>query len=167
VDPDLAADAALEVVGGLLERLGYEGVRVSRSNAWLPDDLSDDRSLVIAAEGGGCEALLEHDLEGLRALQFVARLLLARRADGWVNLLIDINGDRARRVQELVDLAKQSATLVERDGRPVSLPPMSAYERRVVHIVLKDHPVVATQSIGSGEVRKVTVRRLDQMLPEL
>jgi spoIIIJ-associated protein len=64
-------------------------------------------------------------------------------------------------------MAKQSATLVEREGRPVSLPPMSAYERRVVHIVLKDHPVVATQSIGTGEVRKVTVRRLDQMLPEL
>lgn len=166
VDPDVAEAGAIEVVSGLMERLGYGDARVVRSKAWLPDELSDDRSLVIAVDGGGCEAFLAHDLEGLRALQFVARLMLSRRVDGWVNLLIDINDDRARRVQELVDLAKQSAALVERDGRPVSLPPMSAYERRVVHIVLKDHPVVSTQSIGSGEWRKVTVRRLDQMLPD-
>jgi spoIIIJ-associated protein len=69
-------------------------------------------------------------------------------------------------VQELLQLAGQSADLVQREGRPVALPPMSAYERRVVHLALKDHPAVATQSIGSGDYRKVTVRLRDQLLPE-
>jgi spoIIIJ-associated protein len=167
IDPDQAEAAALEVLTALLERLGYPEAKIQRSTAWLPDELSEDRSLVIEVVGGGAEGLLAHDMEGLLALQFVARLLLARRADGWVNLLIDVNGDRARRVQELVSLARQSADLVEREGRPVSLPPMAPYERRVIHIALKDHASIATQSIGSGPRRKVTVRRVDQMLPEL
>jgi spoIIIJ-associated protein len=70
-------------------------------------------------------------------------------------------------MKELFQLAEQSATLVEREGRPVSLPPMTPYERRVVHLALREHPSVATQSIGAGEFRKVTVRRKDQLLPEL
>jgi spoIIIJ-associated protein len=167
IPPDQAADAALAVVSTLVRDLGYEDARVERSDAWLPDELVDDESLVIGISGGGAGALLEHDTEGLGALQFLARLMLAKQLGGWVNLLVDVDGDRARRVQELVQLAHQSAELVERDGRPVSLPPMSAYDRRIVHIVLKDHPVVATQSIGTGPLRKVTVRRVDQLLPEL
>jgi spoIIIJ-associated protein len=167
IEPDAAEAPAIEVVGALLERLGYPEAKVARSSAWLPDELSEDKSLVIEVSGGGAEALLAHDMEGLLALQFIARLLLARRADGWVNLLVDVNGDRARRVQELVNLARQSADLVEREGLAVSLPPMAPYERRIVHIALKDHPAIATQSIGAGPRRKVTVRRVDQMLPEL
>lgn len=167
IAPDTAADAAVGVVRELVERLGYEGAQVTRSGVWLPDELSDDQSLVVEVEGPHVEDLLNNEAEALQAMQFVARLILAHKLDGWVNLLVDVNGDRARRVQELVLLARQSADLVERDGRPVSLPPMSAYERRVVHLALSDHPVVATQSIGTGEWRKVTVRRIDQMLPEL
>jgi spoIIIJ-associated protein len=81
-----------------------------------------------------------------------------------MTLLLDVTGDRARRGKELFQLAEQSAELVEREGRPVSLPPMTPYERRVVHLALRNHETVATQSIGTGDSRKVTVRLKGQML---
>ena len=96
----------------------------------------------------------------------MTRLIVSRRADPWCSVLLDVDGDRRRRVRELLALATQSAELVESGGKPVSLPPMGAYERRVVHLALRAHPTVATQSIGTGGYRKVPVPRRDQMLPE-
>jgi spoIIIJ-associated protein len=166
--PDAEAEkVAREVVGDLLRLLGYEDAVIELKDSLLPVDIEGESSLVLSVKGAGTEKLLEQEARPLYALQFVSRLMVGRRIDNWVNLLLDIEGDRARRMQELFQLAEQSATLVEREGLPVSLPPMSAYERRVVHLALRDHPSIVTQSIGSGESRKVTVRRKDQILPEL
>ena len=167
VAPAEAEDAALEVTRKLVAGLGYEGARVERTEVWLPEEMADDKSLIVGVTGGGSERLLADDAEGLMALQFVARLILARKLSGWVNLLIDVDGDRGRRIKELVQLARQSADLVEREGRPVSLPPMSPYERRVVHMVPAGHPVVATHRIGTGLTVTEPVGRLGQLLPEL
>ena len=64
-------------------------------------------------------------------------------------------------------MAEQSTRLVERENRPINLPPMTPYERRVVHLALKPFEDITTQSIGIGFGRKVTVRRKDQLLPTL
>jgi spoIIIJ-associated protein len=165
-DLDAALTVAAEVTLAMLGLLGLEQATVERSDALLPSDVEDAQSLVLGIHGPGTDRLLANDSEGLNALQFLVRLVVSRRLEGWVSVLLDVEGDRARRVQELLALADQSATLVAREGRPVALPPMSAYERRVVHLALRDHPEVATQSIGSGDYRKVTVRRRDQLLPE-
>ncbi|MBK6770463.1 MAG: hypothetical protein IPG72_15905 [Ardenticatenales bacterium] len=134
----------------------------------LPDGEDDDiGSAVLCIRGRGTERLLNEDSAALNALQFVTRLIVSRSANAWCNVLLDVDGDRRRRVKELLALASQSAELVESGGKPVSLPPMGAYERRVVHLALRDHATVATQSIGNGTYRKVTVRRRDQMLPDM
>jgi spoIIIJ-associated protein len=167
VPSDEVAAMAVEVVREMLERLGFEPVEVSVGEALLPTPEEDETSLVLSIHGPGTERLMGHQAASLDALQFLARLLVNRRSQSWINLLLDVDGDRARRVKELYQLAEQSAALVMREGRPVSLPPMSPYERRVVHLALHDHPTIATQSIGEGPSRKVTVRRKDQLLPEL
>ena len=160
-------EMAQEIVRDMLDKLGYEDVRVEAEGGLLPESLQEEDSSVLCVRGEGTGRLLARDGEPLRALQFLTRLMVSRRTDAWTNLLIDVDGDRRRQIKELIALAEQSAGLVENDGRPVSLPPMGAYERRVVHIALKDHPTIATQSIGSGDRRKVTVRRKDQLLPDM
>lgn len=164
-DPTRLPAAAGEVTLTMLRLLGFEDATVEPSDALLPSDVEDGDSLVLCIRGQGTERLLANDAEALNALQFLVRLVVSRRLEGWVSVLLDVDGDRARRVQELLQLATQSASLVEREGRPVALPPMTAYERRVVHLALRDHDRVATQSIGSGQNRKVTVRLKDQLLP--
>jgi spoIIIJ-associated protein len=166
-DVAAAAAVATEVTLELVRRMGFEDAVVERSDALLPSDVDDSPSLVLSLSGRGTEKLLAHDGEALNALQFLVRLIVSRRLNSWVSVLLDVGGSRARRAHELLQMANQSAQLVEREGRPVALPPMSAYDRRVVHLVLKDHPTVITQSIGSGEHRKVTVRMRDQLLPEV
>jgi spoIIIJ-associated protein len=167
VDLAQAEAVAIETTAALLGLMGFEDVTVEPADGLIPTDVEDSESLVLCIRGKGTQRLLHDDAEPLNALQFLVRLVVSRRVEGWVSVLLDVDGDRARRVQELLQLADQSAELVARGGRPVALPPMSAYERRVVHLALKDHPVVATQSIGSGDYRKVTVRLREQLLPEL
>lgn len=161
-------DVASSVLGTLLTELGFEGYRIERGADLLPKEAGmEDESDVVSIHGGGTEALLDEEGDSLDALQFVTRLIVSQATGEWATVLVDVEDDRRRQIEELFSLAQQSADLVESDGRAVSLPPMNAYERRVVHIALRDHPTIATQSIGEGDRRKVTVRRRDQLLPEL
>lgn len=162
-----ALPVAREIVEGLLARMGYGGLTLEARGTLLPVAIEGEDTLVLDIRGPGVDRLLAADARALLALQFIARLMLNQRTEAWDNLLLDVNGDRSRRLKEIYHMAEQSAALVERDGRPVSLPPMSAYERRVVHLALREHDRIATQSIGSGSHRKVTVRRKDDLLPEL
>lgn len=165
---DDATAAAAVVATELIHQMGYADATIEIQESLLPDGEDDDiGSAVLCIRGRGTERLLSDDAAALNALQFVTRLIVSRRANAWCNVLLDVDGDRRRRVKELLALASQSAELVESGGKPVSLPPMGAYERRVVHLALRDHPTVATQSIGTGTYRKVTVRGRDQMLPDL
>lgn len=161
-------DAAKRIVGRILADMGCdEGLEMEAKPSLLPVPIDGEESLVLSIHGPFVDRLTARGGRGLAALQFVARLLVSRELGRWVNLLLDIDGDRARRIKEIYLMAEQSARLVEREGRPVSLPPMTPYERRVVHLALKQFEEITTQSIGLGFGRKVTVRRKDQLLPTL
>jgi spoIIIJ-associated protein len=162
-----ASKTAQEIVETLLTHMGFEEVGTELKGSLLPVDVEGEDSLVLSIHGPGTDRLTHKDGRSLQALQFVSRLVLSRRMGQWQNLLLDVDDDRARRIKEIYMMAEQSAELVEREGRPVSLPPMTAYERRVVHLALREHESIATQSIGQGHGRKVTVRRKDDLLPEL
>jgi len=74
-----------------------------------------------------------------------------------VNLVVDVDGFKARREQALQRLAQRLAEQALRTGRTVVLEPMPPHERRYIHLALRDHPQVTTQSIGEGDLRKVTI----------
>lgn len=161
-------DTAKRVVGRILADMGYdEALEIEAKPSLLPVPIDGEESLVLSIHGPYVERLTARGGRGLAALQFVARLLVSRELGRWVNLLLDIDGDRARRIKEIYLMAEQGARMVEREGLPVSLPPMTPYERRVVHLALKPFEDLTTQSIGYGYGRKVTVRRKDQLLPTL
>ena len=75
-----------------------------------------------------------------------------------VAVVIDVEGYLARRERQLRQLAKRMAQQALERGRSISLEPMPASERRIIHIELRDHPQVYTESVGEGDRRKVTIK---------
>jgi spoIIIJ-associated protein len=106
----------------------------------------DDLGILIGRRG-----------ETLKALQYLVRLMVSHRLKHWTNLIVDVERYRVRRRRALESLAQRVAEEVVRTGRTQALEPMNAYDRRLVHIALRKDPRVATQSVGEGERRKVTV----------
>lgn len=147
---------AREIVTNLLQKMGYEKatVRVERSE---PDDRSGRVMTVLHIEGENLSGLIGPHGETLNDFQYVARLMaghaLRRRAD----FLVDVDGYRSQRKESLRSLAQRMATKAVKRGSPVTLEPMSSYDRRLVHIALRDHDEVYTNSVGEGSNRRVRI----------
>ncbi len=120
-------------------------------------DAGQDPPLVLNIEGEDLGILIGRRAETLAALQYLVRLMVNHRVHHWVNLVVDVEGYKARREEQLVRLAERMAERVASTGRAVALEAMPPRERRIVHITLRNHPQVTTQSVGEGEQRKVTI----------
>ena len=123
-------------------------------NAYDPD--SGGPVIDITGEDSGL--LIGRRGETLRSLQFLVNLVV-RKSPGneSVRVVLDIERYRERRYNSLRELALKVANTVAGTGRSVSLEPMPAAERRIIHLALSDHPRVSTESSGIGEARKVTI----------
>jgi spoIIIJ-associated protein len=75
----------------------------------------------------------------------------------WAQVIVDVEGYRSRRERQLRQMARRMADQAIKTGRRQVLEPMAASERRIVHLELRDHPNVTTQSIGEEPGRKVTI----------
>lgn len=93
----------------------------------------------------------------LNALQYVARLIVSREVEHWVNMVVDVKRYKQRRAKSLEQLAERIADRVARTLQPVALEPMPPNERRVIHLALLEHSAVTTQSVGKGDQRRVTI----------
>jgi spoIIIJ-associated protein len=117
----------------------------------------NERYLLLDVQGGDLGALIGRRGETLESLQFLLRLMVNQRLRRWQNIVVDVEGYKERRVHQLKQLAQRTASQVATTGRTVALEPMPANERRIVHIALRDHPNVYTESSGEGERRKVQI----------
>ena len=108
--------------------------------------VGEDSGLLIGRRG-----------DTLASLQFLVNFMLSRKLKSKVVVNIDVEGYRERRVQAIKSLTLRMADKVNASGRPITLEPMPARERRIVHITLADNPHVTTQSVGDGEGRKVVI----------
>lgn len=159
-DQEVGAIAA-ELLQGMLDRMDMRAlVQVVDYRGVL--DAGQDPPLVLNIEGEDLGILIGRRAETLAALQYLTRLMVNHRAHRWVNLVVDVEGYKARREEQLVRLAERMAERVVSTGRAVALEAMPPRERRIVHITLRDHPQVTTQSVGEGEQRKVTIIPRDQ-----
>ena len=145
--------------GALLELLTMMGIsdvkiEVRRAEA---DPGEKDPPLVFDVRGSGVDVLVGRRGETLAALQHVARLIVGQETATRTNLVIDVDGFKARRQQSLQRLAERLAEQAIRTNRRVVLEPMPPHERRIVHLALREHSEVTTESIGEGNRRKVTI----------
>ena len=102
-------------------------------------------------------ALIGRKGERLSALQHLVNLMLSRRMGDWTRVLVDVEDYRGRRERQLVEIARRAAERVVETGKMLQLEPMSALERRWIHIALRDNPDVVTQSIGEEPNRRIVV----------
>jgi len=102
-------------------------------------------------------ALIGRKGERLSALQHLVNLMLSKRMGGWTRVLVDVEDYRGRRERQLRELADRAAERVIETGKMLQLEPMPALERRWVHLALRNHPNVVTQSIGEEPNRRIVV----------
>lgn len=115
-------------------------------------------TFLIEVEGDDSGLLIGRRGETLRALQLIVNLILARQADpDQGRVILDVEHYKEGRARTLRELALRVADRVIASGRPITLEPMPANERRVIHMALADHPRVTTTSEGFGETRKVSI----------
>lgn len=117
---------------------------------------ADDR-VYVEILGGDLGRLIGKEGRTLKALEQLVNAVLARHFGHRYRAVLDAAGYRRRRADRAVAMALRAASQVVETGEPVPLPPMTPAERRAVHIALKDHPDVYTESEGEGENRHVVV----------
>lgn len=101
--------------------------------------------------------LIGRRAETLSALQYLTRLIVGHKTKMWSDFAVDVQQYRVRRGHALQNLARRMAERVQETRRAVVLEAMPPAERRIVHLALRNHPHVVTQSIGEGENRKVMI----------
>jgi spoIIIJ-associated protein len=107
--------------------------------------LEDGLILDVKTEDSG--RLIGRQGQTLADLQYIANRLLFQQDQNAPKVTVDVAGYRAQAREALVKKAHDAAEKVRRWGEPVELEPMAAYDRRVVHQILKDDPDIETQSV--------------------
>lgn len=159
-DPDAVTNEGRRVLEGLLENLGVDGfVSVQQTTTEGPAGEAE-QNIMLYIEGLDEETvglLIGRRGETLRSLQFLLNTIVQRRVDRWPHLTIDVGNYRQRRQESLEGLARRVAEQVRTSKKPQTLDPMQAYERRIIHMALRNDPSVYTESEGVGEARHITV----------
>jgi len=149
--------AARDVTEGLLDAMGLDAqVQVVRAEPG-PSSEEEVPPLVVDVTGSDTDILIDPEGEVLNAFQHLVRLLVGRKMEGWVHVVVDVQGYKAQRAERLRSLAHRMADQAVDTDRTVILQPMPPHERRVVHVALYDDSRVTTESIYEGDRRRVTI----------
>lgn len=154
-EADLTLEITQQVVAELLEHMKINA-EVTTSYG-EKDDKSGIVPVLADIHGDDLSVLIGKRSETLNALQFIARQIASKELGAPVTLVIDVEGYRARRERQLRQLASRMADQAIKTGRKQTLEPMTPAERRIIHMELRDHPDVTTQSFGEEPYRKVTI----------
>lgn len=155
VEDDITLHVARETVIELLEKMKIRAdVTADFGEA---DDARSRIPIKVEITGSDLSILIGPRAETLNALQYIAALIVGKELGRSVPLVVDVEGYRARREQQIRQLARRMADQAIKTGRRQVLEPMPANERRLVHIELRSDPSVSTQSVGEEPRRKVTI----------
>ena len=138
----------MEVSASITPSVGFliEGVEEATSSSIVLDIEGEDPGILIGRRG-----------QTLVSLQYVVRLIVGNQTGVRLPIIVDVEGYKRRRCEALQALAWRIAEQVRSNGEPFALEPMSAFDRRIIHLTLANDPDVATESTGVGEVRKVVI----------
>lgn len=122
-----------------------------------PDEPELAAPVLVDIQGGDLGFLIGRQAETMNALQLITRLIVGKEVGQAAHIIIDISGYRVRRDENLRKLADKMAKQAVSSGRRQTLEPMSASERRIVHLALRENSDVTTGSIGEEPRRKVVI----------
>lgn len=147
-EKDKKKELALKFITEVVEKMGITAtinIKEEEENLYI-DIESTDIGIIIGRRG-----------ETLDALQYLAGLVVNKKASSWTRVILDASGYRKRREESLIDLAHKKADRVKRTRRKVSLEPMNPQERRIIHTALQDDLMVTTFSEGEEPYRRVVI----------
>lgn len=145
-DPCVVARNYLE---GLFALLGINDAAM--------DITYEDRCVNIQVTGEDAEMLMHHHGEGVDALQLIVSLIVNRDCGEYFKVSFNVNDYKEKTKNRLEALAVKTAAQVVKNRRKVTLPPMTSFQRRIIHSKLQDYPDVKTYSIGEDPSRRVVV----------
>ncbi len=151
------AEEAQGILETLLTLMDIAGSVVTQAQPFGEEEETADAAVAFNVEGDDLGILIGRRGQTLSCLQYIVRIIVGHQQQVWMPIVIDVEGYKQRRYQALQVLARNMAEQVEAKGTPFTLEPMSAYERRIIHLTLADHPDVITESTGEGEARKVVI----------
>lgn len=113
--------------------------------------------ILYKVEGGNSGLLIGKRGQTLEAMQYLAEKIVNKQNDYRTRVLVDVEGYLSMRKANLRKMASRMADKAKKINKPVTIGQMNAYDRRIVHLHLKDNPGVRTQSVGEGYYRKLIV----------
>ena len=149
--------AAQSVLETLLDLMGVPASVAPATTLLVEDEEGTADTINLEITGEDLGILIGRRGLTLSCLQYMVRLIVGHLTQKWLPITIDVEGYKRRRYNVLQALAWRIAEQVKTRKVPFALEPMLAYERRVIHLALADHPDVTTQSSGEGEARKVVI----------
>jgi len=135
-----------KIVNEFFKKMGFPILHISRQDNFLNVEVSDP-SLLIGRDG-----------MNLSVIQFMLKRIIYHQEEDFPQFTLDINNYRQDKLKSLKKEAKEVADEVRLLKKPISLRPMSSYERRIIHITLSDQDGVITESKGDGKNRAVVVK---------
>jgi spoIIIJ-associated protein len=150
-DGEVARTVLLE----LLDKMNIRG-RVTVRHGEIAKG-EENAPFILDIEGADANMLIGRRGDTLAALQYITRLIVSRRLERRANIIVDADGYKSRRTERLEQLAIRMADEAVQSGRTVTLEPMPANERRIIHMTLRERQDVETRSAGEGDSRKVTI----------
>ncbi len=150
-------ELASDYLRTLLELMGINAEVTVRAPETPADGLGR-ATAVLDIDGEDLGLLIGRRGSSLAALQYLVNVMVTRRLGSRVLVTIDVEHYHRRREDSLRGLARRMADRVRQSRRPVTLEPMPAAERRIIHLALSEDQNVMTASVGQGDERKVVIR---------
>ena len=149
-ETDKIADLAVGYLKGILELFGETSSSIDEYDG-------ENGELILDVNGGDLAVLIGRHGRTLDALQMVLTSLMSSRIKFYYPIVVDIESYKSRRKKKLIDMAKSSAARAKERGGKVTLSPMNAYERRIIHLALVNDDGVVTHSEGEDPERRVVI----------
>jgi spoIIIJ-associated protein len=155
MDGDLLEKEIIGIVKELIEKMGFVATTEVRRGE------EDDKDMIICdIKTDDSNFLIGQYGLNLQSLQHLARVIIRKRIDEPVNFILDVNLYRQEKNDSIIRLAKNLAQEALMEKKEVVMRPMTAYERRIVHMELSKNDQIETKSIGEGESRRIVIRSL-------
>jgi spoIIIJ-associated protein len=117
----------------------------------------DSERILLNIKGDGSGLLIGRKGQTLDALEYLVNKIVHKGAEDKKRIVVDTENYRSRREESLVNLAQRLAEKAKRMGRPVTISPMSAHDRRIIHLALQEDKALRTWSTGTGLYRKIII----------
>lgn len=151
VDVDEVADTAIEVLQTILKPFDIGDITIDEYDG-------DEGELILDITGDDLAVLIGRHGRTLDSIQFLVSAIVRRKLGYRYPVVVDVEGYKSRQRQKIESIAKSAANRAVSQDRDVSMRPMTPYERRIVHITLRDDVRVETESEGEGSERHVVVK---------